>query len=580
MTVHAFDSACGCAVCDADERLDPTGTADIRAAFRSELARRWRALRAALAADGPRLLGVPTSAPTDQAAPVRGWLGAALARFIVGDGRWTSEFIDRAARRAWATGAAIPAIATLYGVVTAELQGICDATLQQAGRDASDLILSGAKTPAILKAIDGRIRAVGEQRSAQMADWMVVKAYNVSVISRLEAAGETHVAVAPEFVRGSTKTLDAIFDATSEKAAGVMFVAPGERALFLHRTDGEGWAWPGGGVEEHETEQNAAHREALEEVGHAPDGERRLIHVGVYPGLTFSTFRQDVDGEFEPHLNDEHDDWTWAPLDNPPSPLHPGVAETLTQIKGKTIDALMDAARKTAQHRHPVTGKFVSKTVATREWGRNRKTGRFGKAPPVHKRRSKAAIERLKPLGEVDVLTAEDDRVCKTCLKISNNGPYTIKRAINLIPAHVNCRCCFVPVGTYTEEIHPKDGFDPNEPRDDAGRWTGGAISITNETTGSSLEIKPYGVGEVMIGEVKTSPEHRHEGGAHALMAKTEEFLDRNRLAARLVALPKDENDEHLDLRHFYAAHGFAPANDPRRPWLMKRSPRRAQAAE
>ncbi len=45
----------------------------------------------------------------------------------------------------------------------------------------------------------------------------------------------------------------------------------------------------------------------------------------------------------------------------------------------------------------------------------------------------------------VEVLTAGDDNVCEECQDISEEGPYPIDEAENLIPAHPNCRCVFVP---------------------------------------------------------------------------------------------------------------------------------------
>ena len=40
----------------------------------------------------------------------------------------------------------------------------------------------------------------------------------------------------------------------------------------------------------------------------------------------FHTFVNHVREQFEPELNDEHTDHVWAHPDNPPEPLHPGVA--------------------------------------------------------------------------------------------------------------------------------------------------------------------------------------------------------------------------------------------------------------
>ena len=50
---------------------------------------------------------------------------------------------------------------------------------------------------------------------------------------------------------------------------------------------------------------------------------------------------------------------------------------------------------------------------------------------------------RLEELEEVNVLTAGDDRVCKICEDIAEDGPYLIDQARGLIPAHPRCRCAF-----------------------------------------------------------------------------------------------------------------------------------------
>jgi hypothetical protein len=47
----------------------------------------------------------------------------------------------------------------------------------------------------------------------------------------------------------------------------------------------------------------------------------------------------------------------------------------------------------------------------------------------------------------VNVLTAGDDDVCQDCEDIAAEGPYDIDEARDLIPAHPNCRCAFVPFG-------------------------------------------------------------------------------------------------------------------------------------
>lgn len=57
-------------------------------------------------------------------------------------------------------------------------------------------------------------------------------------------------------------------------------------------------------------------------------------------------------------------------------------------------------------------------------------------------RKAQKWIERYE---RVNVLTAGDDDVCPVCEAIADDGPYSINRARQLIPAHPNCRCAFTP---------------------------------------------------------------------------------------------------------------------------------------
>ena len=117
------------------------------------------------------------------------------------------------------------------------------------------------------------------------------------------------------------------------QGAGVAFVTPEGHALFLKRSAGElhpnEWCFPGGGVEAGENAVEAARREANEETGHPTDGRLQPIDRRETAGVDFMTFAHPVEGKFEPKLNGEHTSHVWAPLDDPPRPLHPGVEATL-----------------------------------------------------------------------------------------------------------------------------------------------------------------------------------------------------------------------------------------------------------
>jgi uncharacterized protein len=118
-------------------------------------------------------------------------------------------------------------------------------------------------------------------------------------------------------------------------AAGILFVTPDGDGLFVKRKGGDHageWSIPAGRIEQDEEPEHAARREAVEEIGTLGDWglaplDRRLSDDGV----DFVTFGQQRD-RFDPVLNDEHDEYVWAPLGEPPEPLHPGLRHTLARF--------------------------------------------------------------------------------------------------------------------------------------------------------------------------------------------------------------------------------------------------------
>lgn len=126
-------------------------------------------------------------------------------------------------------------------------------------------------------------------------------------------------------------------------AAGILFVAPNGNALYLKRGAGGDypgtWCFPGGTLEPGETLEECAQREATEEIGSHPTGPlrewtRAVLGQPLSPldnapapvvnSVDFTCFIQKVAEEFEPTLNHEHTGYAWAPLTEPPQPLHPG----------------------------------------------------------------------------------------------------------------------------------------------------------------------------------------------------------------------------------------------------------------
>jgi 8-oxo-dGTP pyrophosphatase MutT (NUDIX family) len=95
------------------------------------------------------------------------------------------------------------------------------------------------------------------------------------------------------------------------RAAGIVLRAPDGKVLMLNRTDGEGWAWPGGGIKEGESAEQAAYRETFEETGRRLGSVGQFLMRRVKDGVDFATFIADVDAPFVPQLNHEHSAFAW-----------------------------------------------------------------------------------------------------------------------------------------------------------------------------------------------------------------------------------------------------------------------------
>lgn len=126
---------------------------------------------------------------------------------------------------------------------------------------------------------------------------------------------------------------------TAPRAAGILFVQGG-RVLLLKRAetaqDAPGtWGFPGGGIEPGETPEAAARRELQEECGVAYRGPLTPLYTS---RDGFKCFGAVVRATPKPTLNDEHTAARWAPFDDLPQPLHPGMAE-LSNVQALAADS-------------------------------------------------------------------------------------------------------------------------------------------------------------------------------------------------------------------------------------------------
>lgn len=128
-------------------------------------------------------------------------------------------------------------------------------------------------------------------------------------------------------------------------AAGILFVCPRtSRMLLCLRSERVNapfvWSVVGGSIDPGEKPEQAALREAREEVGY--QGNVLLLPSLVYvrpPDFRYFNFVGLVPSEFRPKLNDEHLKAEWFYPDRPPLPLHRGTALLLDMARDQIMRA-------------------------------------------------------------------------------------------------------------------------------------------------------------------------------------------------------------------------------------------------
>lgn len=145
-----------------------------------------------------------------------------------------------------------------------------------------------------------------------------------------------------------------------KRGAGALMVARGTgRVLLTLRSSGVRnpgtWGLPGGALEEGESPESGARREAAEELGFTGPMELQPAYVFKAEGFTYYNFVGIVGSEFESVLDWENDAAGWFDLDDLPSPLHFGV-QKLLQHSQDLISSIVEEAQDGASDDQLVGG--------------------------------------------------------------------------------------------------------------------------------------------------------------------------------------------------------------------------------
>lgn len=117
-------------------------------------------------------------------------------------------------------------------------------------------------------------------------------------------------------------------------SVGVFFYSKTtKRYLYLLRSDDKNlnhWGIPGGKIEKNETLYEGLKRECTEEINYWPNNPK-LVPIQKFTNNSFvyHTFFCELEHEFVPVLNDEHNGYAWITEDYYPKPLHPGLFNTI-----------------------------------------------------------------------------------------------------------------------------------------------------------------------------------------------------------------------------------------------------------
>ena len=419
-----------------DASGDPTKTRYLRSRMRSESDRRWQLLgrtvrEALITQDILGLRGIGRLPHGDKADGFAAWLDQELQQKVMGgDGGWTRRYIQQAAEIAQRhahsytpAGQHDPTrVTTMENMTIRELTGITTEAWRQITRVVTEALAASSAPTTTANRVAGVIQGM-RKRTWAMGDWMIARTHAATTLSIFRDAGVAKVGIIPEGKRkrpfGDAEWGHPFYGNQWVKGSAVQ-VYHGTGQEHPH----SGW-W---------TTQKSLARNYAKTSAEAFGGTPRIFSGELRATNPLVLHPDQVESYYGKKERDEaiaagHD--------------------IVTSETGHDIYVLNPGRLKIEEN-----VEHIHDAKRTGPGSRSRR-----KAPSARTvRRIRAAqrtLEEQFPRG-VDVLTAEDENVCIICEDISAGGPYDLDEAEGLIPAHVYCRCAFVPAGTLEDTKNPQ----------------------------------------------------------------------------------------------------------------------------
>lgn len=412
---------------------DPTGTAGLRRSFLAEGNRRLARVRSlthtmlveydVMAARGDPLAQLLPH-PGNRLAAFMQWFEQTVNAQLLG-GRWWERFLERAYRSGFEAGSALthtppgaaPLPAVFRELAGREFAGIAAALVQQVTRQAAGAALGRRKPQPMYRRVLPVLRKVGDARVRLATNTLTVKLHNSGRLAQFRAAGITRVGITPERLE------------------------PRKPSRFLKRDHLQ----HDHRLHDRETKVQRLLRQANELLA---EQKRQREEEQAQAEAELEAYRTSLAAEIESHQAGGL------------------VAQTAAQAEAELAAASaraeeeVAAAKAATAEREAAAAEAWQKVLAARKEARAAEYAAKAAARVAGKGAAQAAEQAVATeveqvvapepavevaAEEVNVQTAGDDRVCDECDDIAAAGPYSLDEAEDLIPAHPNCRCTFVP---------------------------------------------------------------------------------------------------------------------------------------